>query len=139
MREVVAPVLLGVALFGAFFAAKLIADQVPVLSGSVASVLARADAGPLALVLGIALVNGVGEEIFFRGAVQSAFGANHAALWATAVYCAVTVATLNLALVAAALVMGSVFSAERRATGGVLAPVITHLSWSTLMVCLLPR
>ena len=35
--------------------------------------------------------------------------------------------------------MGAVFSAERRATGGVLAPIVTHLTWSTLMLLLLPR
>lgn len=59
--------------------------------------------------------------MFFRGAVQDAIGTNHPALWGTALYGLVTVATLNPALVAAALVMGTVFSIERRASGGVLA------------------
>lgn len=132
------PVVLGALLFGAFVGAKLIADQIPVLSGSVARVLARADSGPRTLILVVALVNGVGEELFFRGAVPSAFK-THATVWATAVYCGVTIATLNLALVAAALIMGTVFSLERRATGGVLAPILTHLSWSTLVIFALPR
>jgi membrane protease YdiL (CAAX protease family) len=132
-------VLLGVALFGAFLAAKLVADRIPVLSSNVSSVLARADAGPRALVLVVALVNAVGEELFFRGALHSAVGKHHAALWSTAAYCIVTIATLNLALVAAALVMGTVFTLERRATGGVLAPLLTHMSWSALMILFLPR
>ncbi|MGH9125574.1 MAG: CPBP family glutamic-type intramembrane protease [Acidimicrobiales bacterium] len=132
------PVVLGALLFGAFVGAKLIADQIPVLSGSVARVLARADSGPRTFILVVALVNGVGEELFFRGAVPSAFK-THASVWATAVYCGVTIATLNLALVAAALIMGTVFSLERRATGGVLAPILTHLSWSTLVIFALPR
>jgi hypothetical protein len=28
---------------------------------------------------------------------------------------------------------------QRRSTGGVLAPVLTHLVWGTMMVLLLPR
>jgi hypothetical protein len=132
------PVVLGGLLFGAFVGAKLIANQIPVLSGSVARVLARADTGPRTLILVVALVNGVGEELFFRGAVPSAFK-THPTVWAIAVYCGVTIATLNLALVAAALIMGTVFSLERRATGGVLAPILTHLSWSTLVIFALPR
>jgi membrane protease YdiL (CAAX protease family) len=136
---ILVPMLLGALLFGAFFVAKLVADQVSVLSGSVASVLARADAGPLALALAVALVNGVGEEVFFRGALHSAFGKNRPGVWATAIYCVVTIATLNVALVVAALVMGTVFTTERRITGGVRAPILTHLTWSTLMVLLLPR
>ena len=138
-RDVVVAVLVAVALFVAFFAASLIAARVPALSQSVRSVLARADAGPRALVLGVALTNGVGEELFFRGALPGAIGAHHRALWGTAVYGLVTAATLNLALVVAALVMGTVFSVERRITGGVAAPILTHLSWSTLMLALLPR
>ncbi len=48
-------------------------------------------------------------------------------------------ATLNLALVVAAVVMGAAFTAEREATRGVLAPIITHVTWSTLILFLLPR
>ena len=136
--EAIASVLLGGALFGAFLGAKLLAAHLPIVSGSVTSVLATADAGPRVSVLAVALLNGVGEELFFRGSLRAAF-AKHAGFWATALYCLVTVATLNVALVVAALVMGTVFNAERRATGGVLAPMITHLSWSTLMILLLPR
>jgi hypothetical protein len=136
--DVVVAVVIGVALFGAFLAAKLLADSLPLFSGSVASVLATADAGPRVSVLALALVNGVGEELFFRGSLQSSF-TEHAAGWTVAIYCVVTLASLNVALVAAALVMGAVFSAQRRATGGVLASIVTHLTWSTFMLLLLPR
>ena len=51
----------------------------------------------------------------------------------------VTVATLNVALVTAAAVMGTVFALERLATRGVLAPMLTHVTWSTLMLLALPR
>ena len=39
----------------------------------------------------------------------------------------------------AAVVMGALFSLERLSTRGVLAPMLTHLTWSTLMVLALPR
>jgi len=138
-REVVAPLLLGVALFLAFAAVALVAGQIPVLKDAVARVLAKADSGPRGFVLAVALVNGIAEEAFFRGAVHTAFGRHHPALWATALYVVVTFATLNLALVAAAVVMGIAFTAEREATRGVLAPIITHVTWSTLVLFLLPR
>ncbi len=136
--HIVVPIMAGAALFGAFFAAKLVAARIPVLHHSVESVLARADAGPRLLVLVVALVNGIGEEVLFRGALYDAFD-NHPAVWATAIYCIVTVATLNVALVVAAAIMGTVFSLERRASGDVLAPLLTHLSWSTLVLLFLPR
>jgi len=50
-----------------------------------------------------------------------------------------TLATRNLALVAAAAVMGAVFAAEREATHGVLAPIVTHVTRSTVVLLLLPR
>ena len=136
--ELAGALLLGVVLFGGFLAAKLLADHLPVLSGSVRGLLDGADAGPRGAVLAIALVNGLGEELLFRGALQSLF-ARRALLLTVAVYALVTVATLNTALVVAAVVMGTVLSAERRATGGVVAPIVTHLTWSTLMLLLLPR
>jgi len=34
--------------------------------------------------------------------------------------------------------MGILFALQRRATGGVQAPLLTHLTWSTLMLRYLP-
>jgi membrane protease YdiL (CAAX protease family) len=138
-REVVAPVVLGVVLFLVFAAAAVVARRIPFLEGAVERVLEKADAGPQGFVLAVALANGVAEEVFFRGAVHSAFGRHRPAVWATALYVLVTVATLNLSLVIAAVVMGAVFTAEREATRGILAPIITHVTWSTLVLFLLPR
>ena len=38
----------------------------------------------------------------------------------------------------AAILLGLVVGLERRASGGVLAPVLTHVTWSTTMLFLLP-
>jgi membrane protease YdiL (CAAX protease family) len=35
--------------------------------------------------------------------------------------------------------MGTIFSLERLSTRSVLAPMVTHVTWSTLMVLALPR
>lgn len=142
--------LIGVAAFAGFAAASEAARHLPVLSGALSSVLGKADATPLGLVLLVTLANGLGEEVFFRGAIHalvasgrfttSAASASKAAGLVTAVlYVLVTLATGNAALVVAAVIMGAVFGLERMASGGVLAPIVTHLTWSALMVLALPR
>ena len=47
-------------------------------------------------------------------------------------------ATRNPALVLASLAMGTLFGLQRRATGGIQAPMLTHLTWSALMLRYLP-
>jgi len=139
-RNVVMPaVLFGVIAFIVFFAIYLAAREVPMVSSALDNVLSKADAGPLALVLAVAVANGVAEELFFRGAVYAAFDSRHPAILSTVVYVASTAATGNGALVVAAAVMGALFSRERLASGSVLAPMITHVTWSTLMLVALPR
>ena len=91
-----------------------------------------------ALIMTTTLANGLGEEVFFRGAIHAALDADRAVLVSTAIYALATVSTRNPALTLAAAVMGTLFSLQRRATGGLQAPVLTHLTWSTLMVRYLP-
>ena len=138
-RNVLAAIVLGALAFVAFLGATLVAHRVPGLDGAVDSVLATADAGPTALVLAIAVVNAVAEERFFRGALPIALVGDHRAVAATAVYVLVTLATLNVALVVAAAAMGTVFMLERLATRGILAPTLTHVTWSTLMLLAIPN
>ena len=138
-REIAAPIGLGVVAYLVFLVASLVAREIPGLGGALDTILDKADAGSLALVLVIALVNGAAEEVFFRGALHSALGDRDPILWSTVVYVLVTVATRNLALVLAAAVMGTVFALERRSTHGILAPTLTHLTWTTLMLLALPR
>jgi membrane protease YdiL (CAAX protease family) len=56
----------------------------------------------------------------------------------TAVYAVATVATGNPMLVFAAVTLGAVLGLQRRASGGVLAPVLTHICWSLVMILALP-
>jgi len=54
------------------------------------------------------------------------------------VYMLATTATRNPALVLASGVMGALFGLQRRSSGGIQAPILTHLTWSTLMLRFLP-
>jgi CAAX protease family protein len=137
-RPVVTPVATGVAAFGFFYGCALVARSVPVLDRAIGRVLTFAEEGSGPLVVATTLANGLGEEVFFRGAIYAAVDADRAVAASTAVYTLATVATRNPALVLAAGVMGTLFGLQRRASGGLQAPVLTHLTWSTLMVRYLP-
>ena len=54
------------------------------------------------------------------------------------VYAAATVTTGTAMLVFAALLLGLVLGLQRRASGVILAPILTHITWSTTMVFALP-
>ncbi len=137
-RPVLTPVGTGVGAFGFFYAAALVARRIPVLDDALVNVLRFAEQGSGPLVLTTTLVNGAGEEVFFRGALFSALGRERPVAASTAVYALATTTTRNPALVLAATVMGTLFGYQRRATGGLQAPLLTHITWSTLMVLFLP-
>lgn len=138
-RPILWPALAGALAFGVFAAGAEAVSWIPSLHHAVDDIIKRADCGSRALIDAITIVNGIGEEVFFRGAVYSAYGRRSAALWTTVTYVVVTAAAGNLMLVLAAALMGMVFALERRATRGILASAITHVVWSTLMIFLLPR
>jgi hypothetical protein len=137
-RPWITPVATGVGAFGFFYACGLVAREIPFLDRSVTRVLQFAEEGSMPLVLLTAYANGIGEEIFFRGALYATLPRDHAVVASTGVYAVATVATRNPALVLAAGVMGALFALQRRASGGLQAPLLTHLTWSTLMIRYLP-
>lgn len=137
-RPWLVPVATGVGAFGFFAAAALVARRIPVLGDAVRGVLLFAEEGEEYLVLLTTLANGLGEEVFFRGALYAAAG-SHPVATSTLVHALVTSTTRNPALVLAAAVMGTLLGLQRRASQGLQAPVLTHLTWSALMVRYLPR
>ena len=135
---VVAPVLTGVAAFGLFYGAARLARHIPPLNRAVAGVLHYADGGSAPLVMLTAGTNAVAEELFFRGALWSAVQDSHPITTTTVAYNAATAATRNPPLVLAGAVTSVLFGLQRRASGGVLAPSLAHVTWSLLMLRYLP-
>jgi membrane protease YdiL (CAAX protease family) len=137
-RPIVTGVAFGVLAGLVFIAGALVIRQIPALHDYVENVLAHARYGSLPLILLVTLLNGVAEEVFFRGGLFAAIGRRHPVLISTFIYAAATLATGNPMLVFAALTLGLVLALQRRASGGILAPIITHVTWSTMMLFLLP-
>lgn len=137
-RPVVQPLALAVLLVALFLAGGVVVARVPALAGPLDALLDHARVGSLPVVAVVTLVNGVGEELYFRGALFSAFGPSRAVAATTAVYTATTLATGIPLLVLAAAILGVVCGMQRRVTGGVVGPIIVHIVWSAAMLFLLP-
>ena len=136
-RPVVTPVLLGLGLAGLFVAGGLVVREIDFLDDQVRSVLDFADEGAVPLLLLITAVNGVAEELFFRGAAYAAV-TRYPVPVTTVAYALATLATGNVMLAFAAVLLGTVVGLERRASGGILAPILTHVTWSSVMLFALP-
>lgn len=137
-RAVVQSLALGALLLGMFLLGALVVARVPQLRGPVDRLLDHARYGSLPLVALLTAVNGIGEELFFRGALYAAIGRRHAVALSSVIYAAVTAASGVPLLVFAAACLGVVTGLQRRVTGGILGPTITHLVWSLGMLFLLP-
>jgi membrane protease YdiL (CAAX protease family) len=137
-RPVITGTTVGLLLSGVFVLGALIAREIPAISTLTTRVLLLAHQGSFWLVVVITVVNAFAEEIFFRGAVYSALGRYHPVVISTLLYACATIASGNPMLGFAAIVLGTVCALERRASGGVLAPVLTHFVWGLIMVLALP-
>ena len=137
-RPIVTPIVTGLLLAGLFVVGALIVRSIPTLSSLAEDVLGYARLGNLWIIFMITLVNGIAEELFFRGALFAAIGAWHPVLISTILYALATIAGGNPVLVFAAVVLGTVVALQRRASGGVLAPILTHITWSLSMLFVLP-
>ena len=137
VRPVLTPLALGFGLAGVFVLGALVVRQIPWLEHQVSSVLDFADQGSLPVLIAVTAVNGVAEELFFRGAAYAAI-TRRPVLWTSIAYVVATAATGNIMLAFAAILLGVVCGFERRASGGILAPILTHCAWSLTMLIALP-
>ncbi len=137
-RAVVQSLALGAMLLVLFSAGAVGVAQIPVLRDPVLQLLDHAEFGSLGVVAVITAINGVAEEMYFRGALYAGVGRKHAVAVTTLVYAAVTATSGIPLLVLAAALVGLVVGLQRRVTGGILGPVVTHLTWSLGMLFILP-
>lgn len=137
-RPVITGTVVGLALGGVFVLGGLVAREIPGVREYITQVLELSNTGPLLLIVFIAVINGVCEELFFRGALYTALADHRPVIVSTVLYVIATTTTGNPMLAFAAAVLGTVCALERRATGGVLAPMLTHFFWGLVMVLALP-
>lgn len=137
LRELGLGIAVGALLAGMFFVGAGVVSQLPPLEGPVRELLAHTKWGGLLPVLAVAVLNGVCEEVFFRGALYNAWAGRGALVRSTLAYTVVTLAAGVWLLGLAALTLGAVAAILRRATGRLIAPIAAHLTWSSLMICLL--
>ncbi len=137
-RPVIQPILVGLGLSAVFVGGAFIVRLIPPLADQVRAVLDYAGGSSSGvLLLFVTVLNGIAEELFFRGGLYAAIRKHQVPITAVA-YAIATAATGNVMLSFAALVLGVVVGLERRASGGILAPVLTHLVWSVTMLYALP-
>lgn len=137
-RAIIQSFLVGLLLVGVFLVGAMIVAAIPTLRDPLLGMLAHARMGILPIMVGLLFLNAVAAELFYRGGLYAATGGPHAVLITTFVFALSTVSTGSPTLVVGAAVLGVVVGLQRRVTGGVLAPIITHVTWLAGMVFLLP-
>ncbi|MDO5627283.1 MAG: type II CAAX endopeptidase family protein [Mobilicoccus sp.] len=137
-HPVVQSLALAAVIIAVFLAGAIVVAQIPFLRGPVDDLLLHASVGNLWIVWFITVVNGIGEELFFRGGLYAAIGRNYPVLISTVLYTVTTIGTGVPLLVLAAAMLGLLCGLQRRVTGGILGPIIVHCLWSSAMLLLLP-
>ena len=132
-------VALGVGLAALFVGGAFIVRQISWLADHVERVMDLARGGNPALVYTSTVVNGVAEEVYFRGAMFPAVAPRWRFPVVVGLYALVTLATGNVMLAFAAVLVGTVVTWQRQRSGGVLAPIVTHVTWSVAMLAILPH
>ncbi|RMB61662.1 CPBP family intramembrane glutamic endopeptidase [Tessaracoccus antarcticus] len=129
----------GLVLLVVFLLGAGVVARIDFLASPVEALLAHARFGALPVVTAITIVNGVTEEIFFRGALHESIGGstNRRLIGTTIVYTLVTGASGIPLLALAAMSMGLLAGWLRQRTGALLAPIVAHLTWSLGMLYLL--
>lgn len=99
---------IGLLLGGIFVLGALVVRKIPAAAELIVRVLQFASQGSLFLVVVITLINGIAEEMFFRGALYTALGRFYPVAVSTVVYIGAIMASANLMLGFAAVILGGV-------------------------------
>jgi membrane protease YdiL (CAAX protease family) len=130
----------GLVLYGATRVFVAIASSWELFRRHVAQIYGNRDQVSLPVALGVAVGLSVpGEELFWRGLVGGRFSeAVGSLLWGAAIalagYVIVCAFSVNLAVIAGAVVGGGLWSVLFVWTGGVVAPICSHAVFTGLMI-----
>jgi uncharacterized protein len=137
--EVAIGLVSGAVLYAATRVFVAIVGRFPTFARHVAAAYGRAETISVtaALVLSV-FVTAVGEELFWRGLVYR-LGAERTSIGLAAVACWLLYVLANLPsrllpIIAAAIVGGALWGALAWWTGGILAPMASHMLWTGLML-----
>ena len=137
-RAIAQSLLVGLVLIAVFLAGGVVISTIPALRDPLLDLLASARLGIIPAVVGLLALNAVAEELFFRGGLYAATGGLHEVMITTFVYALSTGPTGIPMLIFGSAVLGGVLGLQRRVTGGVLAPIITHVTWLAGMIIFMP-
>ncbi len=139
LRSPAAAIGVGVLAGAVFVAGAAVVREISPLRGLVDDVVTHTHGTSFALILLVTVLNAIGEELLFRGAVYGiARRWSWAPLTTTVVYTAVVAVSGDLALIFAALVLGGLLAFVRKISGGVMAPMLVHVTWSVILLLALP-
>lgn len=136
-RPLVAPLLTASLLFLWFLVFGALVRLVPAFDNGVEEVMARADRGSTLAVAASAVVAGVAEELYYRGALFERVPLP--ILTTTLAHVVAILPAGNVAMTGAAVALGVVCGLSRRASGGWWTAAVVHSTWSLLVLAFLPR
>ena len=142
LRETARGLALGLTLIVLFILGALIVRFIPFLAGPVSDLLDNMRHGSVPITLATLIINGLGEELFFRDVARRQFSDSlsptPAIITQLALYISVTAAMgIPLLLVASVLIGGAAALEDRRADNLISATTL-HLVWSLGMAFVLP-
>ena len=134
----------GLVLYAATRVVVALATRLPVLHGSVVDLYRRAREIGFVTVLALTLLVAVpGEELFWRGfllpELRDAVGSVTGAILTWAAAAGVAAAWASPPLLAGAVVGGALWTALAAWSGGVLAPIASHVVWTAMMLVWPPQ
>lgn len=108
--------------------------MIPAFEAQVRDLYRLGDGDSVARMVGPVVAMGVAEELLFRGVIQGAAGL----VGGVIAYTAVQVVERKWALGLAALLGGTVWGALFWWTGGLVAPIVAHVLWTSTLTFVFP-
>lgn len=142
LRETARGLALGLTLIILFILGALIVRFIPFLAGPVSDLLDNMRHGSVPITLATLIINGVGEELFFRDVVRRQFSDSlsptPAIITQLALYISVTAAMGIPLLLVASVLIGGAAALEARRADNLISATTLHLVWSLGMAFVLP-